>query len=75
MLIPAGVEDCTNQSLELVNHFENMSKTVVDFKDRLEDFCKQEAEKGLWKGKGIIANPLSQRMSFFKSFFFRLFLN
>ncbi|KAI4898736.1 hypothetical protein NFI96_007112 [Prochilodus magdalenae] len=40
----SGVQDCSNQSLELVNSFGNVNKTVSDFKERLEEFCKQEVD-------------------------------
>ncbi|XP_072540919.1 uncharacterized protein [Salminus brasiliensis] len=44
MPTPPGGEDCPSQLMELVNSFENVSKTVSEFKERLEGFCKQEAD-------------------------------
>ncbi|XP_066533507.1 uncharacterized protein [Hoplias malabaricus] len=44
ILVPPAVEDCQNQSLELVSSFGQVSHTVSHFKEKLEEFCKQEAD-------------------------------
>ncbi|XP_017538314.2 uncharacterized protein LOC108411325 isoform X1 [Pygocentrus nattereri] len=41
---PSGVQDSPSQSLELDGSFGNVSKAVSDFKERLEEICKQEAD-------------------------------
>uniref|UniRef100_A0A8B9H5F2 FinTRIM family, member 79 n=1 Tax=Astyanax mexicanus TaxID=7994 RepID=A0A8B9H5F2_ASTMX len=41
---PSDDEDCSAQSKDLINSFKNVSKTVSEFKDKLEVFCKQEAD-------------------------------
>ncbi|KAL7888355.1 hypothetical protein AOLI_G00033290 [Acnodon oligacanthus] len=41
---PSGVQDSLSQSLELDCSFGNVSKSVSDFKERLEEICKQEAD-------------------------------